>query len=262
MHDAAPVALTIAGSDPSGGAGLQADLKTFHTLGVYGSSVVTLLTAQNTQGVQGIQMVPVDFVRAQWTSVSSDLPLAVIKTGALGDSEMIRVVADCLDASACPTVIDPVMISKHGHAIIDDNAVDTLISCLLPLADLVTPNAFEAERLAGQSIRNEDDLAISAVRLLEMGPRAVLIKAHLDEESVDCLADDTGVQLLRSPRLKSNRTHGSGCVLSAAITAGLAKGDRLNDAVKFARSFVQNAIHTAPELGKGISPVGLVNQSP
>ncbi|MEP3928889.1 bifunctional hydroxymethylpyrimidine kinase/phosphomethylpyrimidine kinase, partial [Rhodopirellula bahusiensis] len=237
MHDAAPVALTIAGSDPSGGAGLQADLKTFHTLGVYGSSVVTLLTAQNTQGVQDIQMVPADFVRSQWTSVSSDLPLAAIKTGALGNAEMIETVADCLDAASCPVVIDPVMISKHGHAIIDDDAVDKLIERLLPLANLVTPNSFEAERLVDHKVRTKEDLLKVAAKLLALGPSAVLVKAHLGDQSIDCVADSSGVQLLRSPRLKSNRTHGSGCVLSAAITAGLAKGDDLHHAIQTARTF-------------------------
>lgn len=258
MPAAAPVALTIAGSDPSGGAGMQADLKTFHTFGVHGCSVVTLLTAQNTLGVQGIQMIPAEFVRSQWTSVSGDLPLAAIKTGALGNSKLINMVANCLDSSACPLVVDPVMISKHGHAIIDGDAIDLLIKRLFPLADLITPNAFEAERLVDQTIRNEEELARVAAKLLAMGPRAVLIKAHLGEESVDCFADTNGQQLLRSPRIESNRTHGSGCVLSAAITAGLAKSQNMIDAVQTARTFVQNAIRNAPKLGEGISPVGLV----
>jgi hydroxymethylpyrimidine/phosphomethylpyrimidine kinase len=260
MPAAAPVALTIAGSDPSGGAGMQADLKTFHSFGVYGCSVITLLTAQNTMGVQGIQMVPAEFVRAQWTSVSSDLPVAAIKTGALGNAELIDTVADCLDSLTCPLVVDPVMISKHGHAIIDDDAIELLINRVFPLADLVTPNAFEAERLVGQSIRSEEDLTSVSAKLLAMGPRAVLIKACVGERSVDCLADANGARLLRSPRIESNRTHGSGCVLSAAITAGLAKGQDLSKAVQTARDFVHDAIRNAPKLGKGISPVGLLDR--
>ncbi|WDQ18557.1 bifunctional hydroxymethylpyrimidine kinase/phosphomethylpyrimidine kinase [Rhodopirellula sp. P2] len=258
MPAAAPVALTIAGSDPSGGAGLQADLKTFHTLGVYGCSVVTLLTAQNTLGVQGIQMVPTDFVRTQWASVSSDLPLAAIKTGALGNAEMIETVADCLASASSPVVIDPVMISKHGHPIIDEDAVAKLIERLFPLADLVTPNSFEAERLVGHPIRTEEDLVRVSSELLALGPNAVLLKTHLGDESVDCLADASGIELLRSPRLQSNRTHGSGCVLSAAITASLAQGEDFHNAVQTARSFVHAAIRNAPKLGAGISPLGLL----
>ncbi|MFG0265330.1 MAG: bifunctional hydroxymethylpyrimidine kinase/phosphomethylpyrimidine kinase [Rhodopirellula sp. JB055] len=261
MIPAAPVALTIAGSDPSGGAGLQADLKTFHTLGVYGCSVVTLLTAQNTLGVQGLKMLPADFVRSQWTSVASDLPVAAIKTGALGNAEMIETVAACLDEASCPVVIDPVMISKHGHAIIDDDAIEKLIERLFPLADLVTPNSFEAERLVDHTVRTEEDLVHVASKLLSLGPKAVLIKSHLGDESVDCLADASGVQWLRSPRLKSNRTHGSGCVLSAAITANLAQDENLHSAVQTAQTFVHKAIRTAPKLGEGISPLRLLNQS-
>ncbi|MCC9644295.1 bifunctional hydroxymethylpyrimidine kinase/phosphomethylpyrimidine kinase [Rhodopirellula sp. JC740] len=257
MPKSPPIALTIAGSDPSGGAGLQADLKTFHNQGVYGCSVVTLLTAQNTQGVQGIHPIPPGFVLSQWRSVTSDLRVSAIKTGALGTAETIDLVADCLSDATCPIVIDPVMISKHGHAIIDDDAVSRLTQRLLPLATLVTPNSLEAERLLDCRIRNEDELIQASQTLQSLTRGAVLVKAHLASKSVDCLATADQVELFRSPRLQTDRTHGSGCVLSAAITANLARGRSLLDAIEHARNFVHRAIQTAPVIGAGINPLEL-----
>jgi hydroxymethylpyrimidine/phosphomethylpyrimidine kinase len=250
------IALTIAGSDPSGGAGLQADLKTFHQHGVYGSSVVTLLTVQNTQRVSGIEFVRSEFVKAQLEAVLEDIPPHAAKTGALGTVELIELVAEAARGFAFPLVVDPVMISKHGHPLIDREAIQALRMALLPSAFLITPNVREAAELTGISLRSESSLHDMARALADLGARNVLIKS--DSQSAlaeDLLWHDGRIEEFSSPRVDSRCLHGTGCVLSAAITARLALGESLPAAVAKAKRFVTAAIASGPHLGQGISPV-------
>ncbi len=254
---AVPVALTIAGSDPSGGAGMQADLKTFQTHGVYGMSVVTLLTVQNTAGVEEVMMMEPSFVRRQFDCVIGDIPPTAAKTGALGSSSMIHTVGRMIGKLACPVVVDPVMITKHGVPIIDEDAVKTLRESLLPAASLITPNRHEAERLTGRTIRDEDQLAGVARSLLAMGPAAVLIKAGFGDRMIDFFQDHQSEQVFASERIVRGNTHGSGCVLSAAITSRLARGGPPAEAISQARESTRRAIASPRRLGKGISPAHL-----
>ena len=254
-----PVALTIAGSDPSGGAGIQADLKTFHRFGVYGEAVVTLITVQNTRTVSRVEVLDAALVAEQIQAVLSDIPPQAIKTGALGSADIARAVARALRDSAVPLVVDPVMISKHGVALIEDSARSALIREILPLARLVTPNTHEAASLAGMEIRTLDDARRSAERIVKMGPKAVLVKGgHLEGEAdaVDLLLDENGDwHEFRSPRFDTKHTHGTGCTYSAAIAAELACGRALAAAVNRAKRFIAEAIRTNPGLGGGFGPV-------
>lgn len=253
-----PVALTIAGSDPSGGAGLQADLKTFQQFGVYGMSVVTLLTVQNTQRVSAVEVLDPEFVRAQLHACCSDIPPQAAKTGALGSAAMIETVASAAEGFAFPLVVDPVMISKHGDTLLPDDAVEVLKETLLPRAALLTPNVHEAAALTGLTIDSVADLEAAARVLADRGPQAVLVKGgQMGDVAVDVLYADGHAERLESPRLDTPHTHGTGCVLSAAITAGLARGDALLDAVKTAKRFVQAAIRSAPGLGGGRGPINM-----
>jgi hydroxymethylpyrimidine/phosphomethylpyrimidine kinase len=251
-----PVALTVAGSDPSGGAGLQADLKTFHQHGVYGASVVTLLTVQNTRAVTAVEFVSPAFLRAQFDAVVSDLAPRAAKTGALGRADLIRVAADCLAAVAFPWVVDPVMVSKHGAPLLDDDAVAVLCDSLLPHAFVVTSNLHEAERLVGFAVRDPEGMERAARRIAEMGARHVVVKGgHLAREAHDLLWSEGRATVFAAPRVESAHTHGTGCTLSAAIAAQLARGATVHDAVRDARAFVRAAIETAPGLGGGCGPV-------
>jgi hydroxymethylpyrimidine/phosphomethylpyrimidine kinase len=254
-----PVALTIAGSDPSGGAGLQADLKTFHQFGVYGMSVVTLLTIQNTISVESVDPLDPEYVRRQLEAVTSDIPPAAAKTGALGDAGIIEVVASWAQAQPCPLVVDPVMISKHGRRLIAADARQTLIERLLPHAALVTPNTPEAEDLAGLEIRSVHDMIEAGRRILGFGPHAVLVKGgHLDDgsrQSVDVLVTSGQEQRFAAQRYATRHTHGAGCTYSAAIAAGLAKKLPLTEAISAAKRFISEAIATAPQLGAGAGPL-------
>ncbi|MFK7735910.1 MAG: bifunctional hydroxymethylpyrimidine kinase/phosphomethylpyrimidine kinase [Pirellulaceae bacterium] len=255
--------LTIGGSDPSGGAGLQADLKTFQQLGCYGMAVVSLLTVQNTQGVDGIELVSADFVTKQLDAVTHDIVPRVIKTGALGSADLIEAVAVRLSELKLPVVVDPVLISKHGHSLADDSAIQAYRNLLMPLATLFTPNRFEAAALLGRELNSAQDFAQAAADLLSLGPSFVLLKAGtINGRQHHMFASEEGVQGIEMPTLESNNTHGAGCVLSAAISGCLAI--RLSDvvepaivleAVRFALSAVHNAIEFAPELGKGVGPV-------
>ncbi len=256
----AEVALTIAGSDPSGGAGIQADLKTFHQFGVYGEAVITLITVQNTQRVSSVNSLSAKLVAEQIAAVIEDIPPNTAKTGALGNVENVVAVADLAKTFAFPLVVDPVMLSKHGHRLLSQKAEQVLKHRLLPHAFLVTPNIPEAEVLAGMQILSEEDMRLAADRILEYGCRAVLIKGgHLPGEPVDvlCWRDSSLKNLSRFPatRVHTKNTHGTGCTYSAAITAGLALGNALPDAVSLARQYLQRAIETAPELGNGMGPV-------
>jgi hydroxymethylpyrimidine/phosphomethylpyrimidine kinase len=252
-----PVALTIAGSDPSGGAGLQADLKTFHRFGVYGEAVVTLLTVQNTRGVMLVSTLDPDLVTAQIEAVIEDIPPQAAKVGALGSREVAEAVARKAERFAFPLVIDPVMISKHGARLIDPDAVRALVERLIPRAFLLTPNLDEAAALAGFAVEDRDAMVRAADTLASMGAANVLVKGgHLRGDALDILRLATGEILeFTAPRIETRHTHGSGCTYSAAITAELAKGTALTDAVARAKAFITEAILTAPGLGAGEGPL-------
>jgi hydroxymethylpyrimidine/phosphomethylpyrimidine kinase len=250
------VALTIAGSDPSGGAGLQADLKTFQQLGVYGMSVVTLLTVQNTQSVQHVEVLSPQLVEDQYKAVIDDIPPSAMKTGALGNVQVVHSVGRFVEQATCPVVVDPVLVSKHGHSLVTDDVVKAYKQHLLPHATLVTPNRFEAERLTGIKLTDENAVAEAIYRLQEIGVRHVLIKlGEIDGESQHVLSLDEENRCIVVPRLPSNNTHGTGCILSAAITAKLAMGEEdMEKAVLFGIERTFEAIHLNTELGKGIHP--------
>jgi hydroxymethylpyrimidine/phosphomethylpyrimidine kinase len=251
-----PVALTIAGSDPSGGAGLQADLKTFHQFGVYGEAVVTLITVQNTVRVSRVVVMAPALVIEQLEAVLEDIPPAAAKTGALGSAEVVEAVARAAETFRFPLVVDPVMVSKHGLPLLPEAAVRAVRELLLPRAALVTPNLPEAEALTGIAIRGMEDMRAAASRIREMGARAVLIKGgHLEAGATDLLWDGGGWREFPAPRIPTRHTHGTGCTYSAAITAGLACGLALGDAVARAKRFIHAAIQTNPGLGQGSGPV-------
>lgn len=251
-----PIALTIAGSDPSGGAGIQADLKTFHQFGVYGEAVVTLLTVQNSVRVTRVVVMAPALVEEQIDAVLQDIPPAAAKTGALGSAEVVRAVAEAASRFSFPLVVDPVMISKHGAPLLAEDAVTVLRECLLPRAILLTPNVPEAEALARRPIHSPDEARAAARQIREMGARAVLIKGgHKDGDATDLLLDSAGFAEFPAPRIETRHTHGTGCTYSAAIAAGLAHGLGLRDAVGRAKRFVHEAIRTAPGLGSGCGPV-------
>jgi hydroxymethylpyrimidine/phosphomethylpyrimidine kinase len=251
-----PIALTIAGSDPSGGAGIQADLKTFHQFGVYGEAVIALLTVQNTVRVSRVVVMPPALVLEQLAAVLEDIPPAAAKTGALGSAEMVEAVAHAAADFKFPLVVDPVMVSKHGLSLLPDAAVAAVRELLLPRAFLITPNVPEAEALAGMEIHTPDDMRRAASRLQELGARAVLIKGgHLEGDATDLLFDGAGWHEFPAPRVATPHTHGTGCTYSAAITACLALGLPLAAAVARAKRFIHEAILTNPGLGKGCGPV-------
>lgn len=251
-----PAALTIAGSDPSGGAGLQADLKTFHQFGVYGMSVVTLLTVQNTQSVGAVEPLQAELVRRQIEAVVGDIPPAAVKTGALGTAGIIESVADWARGSTAPLVVDPVMISKHGAPLMVDEAREVLVRKLLPVAFLVSPNLHEAAALGGVEVATIGEMEEAARRIGGMGPRTVLVKGgHLAGDAVDVLLAEGRIEHFRAKRVASRHTHGTGCTYSSAITACLALGDPLAVAIARAKRFITAAIETAPGLGGGCGPV-------
>ncbi len=250
------IALTIAGSDSSGGAGIQADLKTFSALGVYGASVITALTAQNTRGVQAVYAVPAGFVAAQMQSVQSDLDVGAIKTGMLADAGIVAAVATALRAAPrrAPLIVDPVMVATSGDPLLTPDAVAAVRSLLAPLATVITPNLAEAAVLLGRSpAGSEAEMREQAVALLGLGCRAVLLKGghSAGAEAVDVLADGAAVQRFASPRLDTPHTHGTGCTLSAAIAALMALGNPLADAVRRAKDFVWQGLQSARALGVG-----------
>lgn len=252
-----PVALTIAGSDSGGGAGVQADLKTFAAFKVHGATVLTLVTAQNTRGVSGISFLDESIVRAQYEAVVSDLRPAVAKTGALGSEALVHVVADCLRTKPVANlVVDPVLVSKHGDELAAEAAAAALIKQMLPLALIVTPNRFEASMLAKREVDDVASMKDAARAIFDLGAKNVIVKgAHLSRVVRDIFYDGNGFIEFGADRIDTTRTHGSGCVHSAAITARLAHGDGLVDAIEHARAFISQAIAGAPELGDGISPV-------
>lgn len=253
------IALTIAGSDSGGGAGIQADLKTFHRFGLFGTSVITAVTAQNTRGVKGWQAMPPDLIRAQIDAVIEDLRPAAVKSGMLADAEVVRVVALAVrEHSLAPYVIDPVMVATSGDPLLERDAVVAIRDELLPLATLVTPNLDEASILMGEPVDGIPGMERAARWLVEEGgAQAALVKGgHLrGEDAVDILFDGEGLETYRHPRIETTSTHGTGCTLSAAIAAQLAIGHPLRFAVREALDYVHRAIATAPAIGHGNGPL-------
>jgi hydroxymethylpyrimidine/phosphomethylpyrimidine kinase len=250
-----PIALTIAGSDSSGGAGIQADLKTFGALGVYGASVITALTAQNTQGVSAIHDVPADFIAAQIDAVFSDLAVNAVKIGMLSQVAAIKAVAAGLARHDAPNIVlDPVMVATSGDRLLAQDAITALCRELIPRALVVTPNLHEAAALTDAALaRDERDMEEQGRAILALGPRSVLIKGgHGDRpESVDLLVEASGVTRLIAPRIATRNTHGTGCTLSSAIAAGLAKGLELAAAAHEAKAYVTAAIKAADRFAVG-----------
>ncbi|WP_420454019.1 bifunctional hydroxymethylpyrimidine kinase/phosphomethylpyrimidine kinase [Rubrivirga sp.] len=253
-----PTALTIAGSDSGGGAGIQADLKAFEAHGVFGMSVVTAITAQNTRAVTAVHDVPADVVTAQIEALVDDLPIGAVKTGMLSSPEIVAAVARAIeDHELAPVVVDPVMVSKSGDELLAPDAVGAVATRLLPLATVVTPNAHEAARLAASDVRTLDDARRAADVILRLGPGAVLVKGgHLDgeAEAVDLLVWGDGEATFRQERIDTPHTHGTGCTYASAIAANLARGLGLEEAVGRARVYLQQAIRHALPLGGGHGP--------
>jgi hydroxymethylpyrimidine/phosphomethylpyrimidine kinase len=255
----AVVALTIAGSDSGGGAGIQADLKTFAAHGVYGVSAITAVTAQNTRGVSAVEAVSPGIVAAQIAAVVEDFQVAAVKTGMLANSAIIGAVARVLRVSRVgPLVVDPVMVAKSGDRLLDTGALDTLTRELLPLAAIVTPNLPEAEVLTGMTVRTLDDQREAARRIAALGVRAAVVKGgHAGSaDIVDLLFDGTSFTEFRTERVPGTSTHGTGCTFSAAIAAQLALGRGIQEAIPLAQAYVGKAIRNAPGLGGGHGPMG------
>lgn len=253
-----PIALTIAGSDSGGGAGIQADLKTFQAFGVFGTSALTAVTAQNTLGVQAIHPIPIDMVRAQIDSVAADLPPGGVKSGMLATAELVRAVAEAIRAHGLGNyVLDPVMVATSGDRLLAEDAEAALVADLVPLATLVTPNLHEARILTDLPLDSLEGMREAAEALVEMGAEAALVKGgHLEEgKVVDLLWDGSRETTWRRSRMDTPHTHGTGCTLSAAVAACLAQGLSVTEAVDRAIDYVARAIATAPGLGKGSGPV-------
>ena len=251
-----PVALSIAGSDPSGGAGIQADLKVFHQFGVYGTAAITLLTVQNTQTVSRVEVLPPELIIQQVEAVIHDIPPAAAKTGALGSGAVVEAVAKMAEKFAFPLVVDPVMISKHGKPLMSEEARLFLKKALLPHAFLLTPNLHEAEALTGFQIHDREGMRHAGEAILRMGAKAVLVKGgHLEGASNDLLLAGGVAFDFPSKRIDTPHTHGTGCTFSAAITACLALGQPLGPAILRAKEYITEAIRTAPGLGRGCGPV-------
>ncbi len=252
-------AFTIAGSDSGGGAGIQADLKTFAAYGVYGAAAITAVTAQNTVEVTRIQEIDPDVVTAQIDAVLDDIGADAVKTGMMGSGAIIIAVAAALKRHRAPNlVVDPVMISKSGAALLGDDAVPLLVSRLLPLADVVTPNLPEAQRLTGLRVDTDAARRDAAKRIRDLGPRIVVLKGGHDTGPtvVDLVYDGSGFEELRAARVVTRGTHGTGCTFSAAIAAGMALGLPARDAIARAREYITAALLAAPGLGRGAGPLG------
>ncbi|HZD80982.1 MAG TPA: bifunctional hydroxymethylpyrimidine kinase/phosphomethylpyrimidine kinase [Actinomycetota bacterium] len=253
-----PRALTIAGSDSGGGAGIQADLNTFGALGVYGTTALTAVTVQNTRGVAGYQELSPRTVGDQIRAVAEDIGLDAAKTGMLASRPIVAAVADAVAQAEVPNlVVDPVFVSKHGHSLLAPDAVEALVSRILPLATLVTPNLPEAAGLAGFGVTTAEDMRRAAEAILRLGPSAVLVKGghRTDGRADDLFLDGERLVWIEGQRIDVRNTHGTGCVLSAAIAAELARGRDLLTAVRTGKAFVTEAIRHALPLGHGIGPV-------
>ena len=252
-----PKAMTIAGSDSGGGAGIQADLKTFAALGVYGASTLTAITAQNTVAVTAVHELPVDLIAAQIDAVVTDIGVDAVKTGMLSSAAIVETVAAAVQRHALTNlVVDPVMIAKSGDALLRPEAVNALRDRLLPLAAVVTPNLPEAETLTGLSITTDADIRRAAEQIVGRGARAVVVKGgHRAGPAVDLFYDGVQFQEFAAPRLDTRNTHGTGCTFAAAVAAGLAQGQDLIAAVAQAKDYVTEAIRHAYPLGQGHGPL-------
>ena len=251
--------LICAGSDSGGGAGIQADIKTVTALGCFAATAITALTSQNTKGVFNVLDIPTSFLRQQMTVVLEDIGADVIKTGMLHNAEVIRTISNTLEnlGNSSTLVIDPVMVAKGGHSLLQTSAIDALKNELIRKADVLTPNIPEAEVLVGIEITSVDDMRRAGERLLNMGPKSVLIKGgHLTDDTLtDILLTQSEEKLYSSPRLKTVHTHGTGCTLASAVAAGIAQGLELQIATERARKYVFEAIRSAPGLGAGHGPL-------
>ncbi|MDH3492510.1 MAG: bifunctional hydroxymethylpyrimidine kinase/phosphomethylpyrimidine kinase [Acidobacteriota bacterium] len=257
-----PVCLTVAGLDPSGGAGVAADIKTFSAFGCYAASAVTSITFQNTQGVYGAEHQSPESVRQQLVPIFDDFDVAAVKTGMLPTKEIIEVIAEVLsERNAVRIVVDPVVRSTSGFDLIDDAALENMIRTLLPMALIVTPNLLEAERIAGHPIRSESDFTDAARIMLDFGANSVLIKGgHFEsnaapEKAIDRLFNEKGMRRFENEFIQTTSTHGTGCTLSAAICANLALGLSVEESVSRSKEYVTEAIAGSQGLGKGNSPV-------
>lgn len=251
-------ALTIAGSDSGGGAGIQADLKTFAALGVHGLSVITSITAQNTYEVRAVFDLPLDIIKTQFEAVVEDIGVDAAKTGMLSRKEVVELVASLLKSYGIPTVVDPVMVAKSGAPLLREDAVEALVKKLIPVATVVTPNRFEAEKITGIQIKTvEDARKVAKVIVEDLGARAAVVKGgHLEgDESVDVLYVDGVFKEFRGKRVYTKNTHGTGCSFSAAIAAELAKGKPIVEAVRIAKEFITIAIEYGLDIGRGYGPV-------
>lgn len=253
--------LIIAGSDPSGGAGIQADIKTVTALGGYASTAITALTVQNTTGVQGVHDVPCEIIAGQIEAVLTDIGTDAIKTGMLANTSVIESVLESLDAHGdpgLPFVVDPVMVATSGDRLLDTKAIETVKTALVPRATLLTPNAPEAAALTGIEVEDMDGQRAAGEALIEAGARAVLVKGgHIDGgDIIDVLVTRNGVRLFTRPRLKTRHTHGTGCTLASACAAFLAQGLSVDRAVEQAGDYLHEALQHAPGFGKGAGPVG------
>lgn len=249
--------LSIAGSDPSGGAGIQADLKTFSALGCYGMAAITALTAQNTQGVSGVQIIEADFLKAQLDAIFTDIDVDAVKIGMVGDVDSIGVIADVLQQYKPPfVVLDPVMVATSGDVLIESDCIEALQQQLVPIASVITPNIPEAEILAEQSFYDLEQMAQS---LLKAGANAVLLKGgHLDgNDSVDIICGSDFSETLSAPRIQTNNTHGTGCTLSSALACFLTKGEDMQHAARLAKDYLTHALSEGADLkiGQGHGPV-------
>ncbi len=249
-------ALTIAGSDSGGGAGIQADIKAMSALGVFGMSVITAVTAQNTHEIRSVQNIDLAIIQDQIEAVFDDIQVDAVKIGMLANAETINVVAKSLQKyKPKHIVVDPVMISKGGHHLLQESAVNALVNKLLPLATLITPNIPETEALLGKSVQTQDEMYNACIQLKEMGPGAVLIKGgHLTGDSDDLYYDGEDFHWLKAKRIKTKNTHGTGCTLSSAIAANLAKSTTMLEAVTLAKKYITTAITHSLKLGSGHGP--------
>ena len=249
--------LTIAGSDSSGGAGIQADLKTFSAIGTYGMSVITAITAQNTHGVFLVEDLSKEIIQKQIEVVFDDIPPKAVKIGMVSSPEIIKAIVESLGKyDPKYLVVDPVMISKSGYSLLKPEAKDNLIKYLIPKAYIITPNTLEAEEITGIKIDNVDDMKLVGKKILELGPKYVLMKGgHLDGDAVDVLIGKNTFEIYKSERLDRKNTHGTGCTLSSAITANLALGFDIVQSVSNAKDYITNAIRHSFDIGGGVGPV-------
>lgn len=248
-------ALTIAGSDSSGGAGIQADLKSFSANGVYGMSVITAITAQNTKGVTAVQLVDLEIVKKQLEAIFEDIGADSIKIGMLGSPELVDIVAESL-IDKKNIVLDPVLISKTGFRLVDDITKKAIIKNLFPLADIITPNAYEAEELTGVSVKDKESMKEACIELWKMGAKQIYLKSPKEMvDSSDLYYDGKNFIVIEGIRYNTRNLHGTGCTLSSAISANLAKGSDIFRAIKSAKIYIGNAIEKAPNIGHGMGPV-------